>query len=73
MPSLATLAIILTSGVVLYSLGRAVLAALAETGRSAERVREAERKASLLRRQSEIMLEAKDLENVAKDLDSGRF
>lgn len=73
MPSLATLAIIFTSGALLYSLGRAVLAALAETGRSAERVREAERETKLLRRQSEIMLEAKDPENVAKDLDSGRF
>jgi hypothetical protein len=73
MPSLATLAIIFTSGAVLYSLGRAILAALVETGRSAERVRETERKAELLRRQSEIMLEAKDPENVAEDLDSGRF
>jgi hypothetical protein len=73
MPPLAWLAAIFVTGTVLYGLGRAVLEALFQAGRSAERALEVERNTSILRRQSEIMLEKKDPANVEKDLDSGAF
>lgn len=73
MPSLTTIVVVGAIAVVLYGLGRVVIASLKQGG-AAEAERDEERRdRETARRQAEIMLENKDAEDVARDLDSGEF
>jgi hypothetical protein len=73
MPSLAALAAICVAGAVLYGLGRALLTELLRGGQNAERAQRAERDLDAARRQAEVMLEKKEPQDVANDLDAGDF
>lgn len=73
MPSLTTLAIILTAGIVVYGLARAILARIVAAGADAARARRLEAELRAARRQGEIMAEHRNADNVADDLDRGRF
>lgn len=73
MPSLTTLAIILTTGIVVYGLARAILAQIVAAGADAARARRLEGELRAARRQGEIMAEHRSADDVADDLDRGRY
>lgn len=70
---LIAVAAIVVAGGVVYALRRYVYDKLVQDGGAIERARRAEADLALARRQGEIMAEQKDVEDVAKDLDAGRF
>ena len=61
------------AGVVAYALGRAVFARLVAGGGDREKARRAEADSRAAKRQAEIMMERRSVENVSQDLDHGRF
>jgi hypothetical protein len=73
MPSLTTLAIIAVAGVVSYGLGRALLARLVGAGGDAERASRAQADLRVAKEQGRIMAEQRTADDVADDLDHGRF
>lgn len=73
MSGLTTLVIVAIMGAVAYALGRAVMARLAAAGAAAEKSRRAEADLRAAAIKAEIMTERRSAENVAKDLDAGRF
>lgn len=73
MSSLTALAIVAIAGAVAYALGRAVMARLAAAGAVAEKSRRAEADLRASKLQAEIMAQRRSAENVAEDLDHGRF
>lgn len=70
---LIIVAVVVVAGGVIYALRRYVYQQLQEGGGAAERARHAESDLSVAKRQGEIMVEQRDVEDVAKDLDDGRF
>jgi uncharacterized membrane-anchored protein len=70
---LIIVAVVVVAGGVIYALRRYVYQKLQEGGGAAERARRAEADLSVAKRQGEIMAQQKDIEDVAKDLDDGRF
>jgi uncharacterized membrane-anchored protein len=70
---LIIVAVVVVAGGVIYALRRYVYQQLQEGGGAAERARRAEADLSVAKRQGEIMAQQKDIEDVAKDLDDGRF
>lgn len=73
MPKLVALCLVMVAGVVAYALGRAALARLVASGVDAEKARRAEADLIAAKRQAEIMVARRSIENVAEDLDLGRF
>ncbi|MGD9545196.1 MAG: hypothetical protein AB7F41_02895 [Methylocystis sp.] len=73
MTKLIALGLVAAVGVVLYALGRAVLARLVAGGADREKARRAEADLSAAKRQAKIMVERRSVEDVAQDLDHGRF
>lgn len=70
---LIALCFVAAAGVVAYALGRATLARLVVGGGDREKARRAEDALRAARRQAEIMVERRSVEDVAQDLDHGRF
>jgi len=70
---LIELSLVAAAGVVVYALGRAALARLVAGGAEREKARRAEADLHAAKRQAEIMVERRSMENVAEDLDHGRF
>jgi hypothetical protein len=60
-------------GAVLYGFGRSFIGGLREGGRDAARAERARADLRAARRQGEIMVEQRSVDDVAKDLDAGRF
>ena len=73
MPKLVALCLVVVAGVVAYALERAALTRLVTSGVDAEKARRAEADLIAAKRQAEIMVERRSIENVAEDLDLGRF
>jgi hypothetical protein len=73
MLSPTSFAIICAAGAVLFGLGRAILAALSRAGQDAERAQQADRDLRAMRRQSKVMLEHREPQDVANDMDAGDF
>lgn len=73
MPKLIALSLVAVVGVVVYALGRAALARLIAGGADQEKARRAKADLHAAKRQAEIMVERRSVENVAEDLDLGRF
>ncbi|CCJ06951.1 hypothetical protein [Methylocystis sp. SC2] len=73
MSKLIALALVAAAGVVAYALGRAVLARLVAGGGAAENARRAESDMRAAKRQAEIMVERRSVEDVSQDFDHGRF
>jgi hypothetical protein len=61
------------AGVVLYALGRALLARLVAGGGDQERARRGEADLHAAKRQADIVVERRSVEDVSQDLDLGRF
>lgn len=72
MSSLTAL-IVAAIGAVAYALGRAVLVRLGAAGAEAEKARRTEADLRASKLQAEIMAQRRSAENVAEDLDHGRF
>jgi hypothetical protein len=70
---LFALSLVAGAGVVLYALGRAALARLVAGGADQEKARRAEADLHAAKRQAEIMVERRSVEDVSQDLDLGRF
>jgi hypothetical protein len=70
---LIALCFVVVAGVVAYALGRATLARLVAGGGDREKARRTETELRAARRQAEIMVERRSVEDVAQDLDRGRF
>lgn len=64
---------VIAAAIVLYLLGRVVIAMIKSSGAVEIERDEAKRDREDARRQAEIMLENKNAEDVARDLDSGEF
>lgn len=60
-------------GLALYALGRAALARLIAGAAATERARRAEADLAIARAQGKIMAERRSVDDVADDLDRGRF
>ncbi|ULO25033.1 hypothetical protein [Methylocystis sp. SB2] len=73
MPKLIALGLVAVAGVVAYALGRAMLARLVAGGAANEKARRAESDLRAAKRQAEIMVERRSVEDVSQDLDHGRF
>jgi len=73
MSKLIALSLVVVAGVVAYALGRAMLARLVAGGVEREKARRAEADSRAAKRQAEIMMERRSVENVSQDLDHGRF
>lgn len=73
MPKLIALSVVTVAGVVLYALGRAILARLVASGGDREKARRDEADLRAAKRQAEIMVERRSEEDVSQDLDLGRF
>ncbi|MBG0800812.1 MAG: hypothetical protein WBO09_11845 [Methylocystis silviterrae] len=73
MSKLTALCLVAVAGVVAYALGRAVLARLVAGGAAKENARRAESNMRAAKRQAEIMVERRSVEDVSQDLDHGRF
>jgi hypothetical protein len=73
MSTLIALSLVAVAGVVAYALGRAALARLVAGGVEREKARRAEADLRAAKRQTEIMMERRSVENVSQDLDHGRF
>lgn len=73
MPPLTSVIAIGVSGLILYAAFRALLAALARSGRDAERAMRAEADLAIAKRQGEIIAEQRTSDDVAKRLDGGDF
>ncbi len=73
MLKLIALSLVVVAGVVAYALGRAMLARLVAGGVEREKARRAEADSRAAKRQAEIMMERRSVENVSQDLDHGRF
>ncbi|MFA6205072.1 MAG: hypothetical protein WC689_02580, partial [Methylocystis sp.] len=67
------LGLVAVAGVVAYALGRAVLTRLVAGGAAKENARRAESDLRAAKRQAEIMVERRSVEDVSQDLDHGRF
>ncbi len=73
MSKLIEFALIAVGGVVLYALGRAILARLVAGGGDREKARRDEAELHAAKRQAKIMVERRSVEDVSQDLDLGRF
>ncbi|MFO1125135.1 MAG: hypothetical protein U1E25_07550 [Methylocystis sp.] len=73
MSKLSALSVVAVAGVVLYALGRAILARLVASGGDREKARRDEADLRAAKRQAEIMVERRSEEDVSQDLDLGRF
>jgi hypothetical protein len=73
MSRLTELGLVIVAGVVLYGLGRAMLARLVAGGGDREKARHDEADLRAAKRQAEIMVERRSEEDVSQDLDLGRF
>ena len=73
MSKLMALGVIVVAGAVAYALGRAMLARLVAGGGDREKARRLEADLEAAKRQAEIMVERRSVENVSQDLDLGRF
>ncbi|MBI1981351.1 MAG: hypothetical protein HYS63_07345 [Methylocystis sp.] len=73
MSKLTEFALVAVAGVVLYALGRAILARLVAGGGDKEKARRDEAELRAAKRQAEIMVERRSVEDVSQDLDLGRF
>ncbi|MBM3562092.1 MAG: hypothetical protein FJX16_10705 [Alphaproteobacteria bacterium] len=73
MSKLIALSLVAVAGVVLYALGRAILARLVAGGADQEKARRDEADLRAAKRQAEIMVERRSEEDVSQDLDLGRF
>jgi hypothetical protein len=73
MSRLTELGLVIIAGVVLYGLGRAMLARLVAGGGDKEKARRDESDLHAAQRQAEIMVERRSVEDVSQDLDLGRF
>jgi hypothetical protein len=70
---LAGVVALIVAGLVIYALRRFVYGKIAEAGAATERAKRAQADLAVAKRQGEIMAQHKDIEDVAKDLDDGRF
>lgn len=73
MSKLIEFGLVVVAGLVLYGLGRAMLARLVAGGGDKEKARRDEADLDAAKRQAEIMVERRSAEDVSQDLDSGRF
>jgi hypothetical protein len=73
MSKLTVFGLVAIAGVVLYALGRALLARLVAGGGDQEKARRVEADLHAAKRQAEIMVERRSVEDVSQDLDLGRF
>lgn len=73
MSKLTEFALVAVAGVVLYALGRAILARLVAGGGDREKARRDEAELRAEKRQAEIMVERRSVDDVSQDLDLGRF
>ncbi len=73
MSKLTEFALVAVAGVVLYALGRAILARLVAGGGDKEKARRDEAELRAEKRQAEIMVERRSVDDVSQDLDLGRF
>lgn len=79
MPSLSTLAVVaivaVAVGGLIYALRRYMFDRIVDIAGAAadERAARAEQALSVVRKQGEVMVEQKEVEDVAKDLDRGEF
>ncbi|MFO1104360.1 MAG: hypothetical protein U1E20_15810 [Methylocystis sp.] len=73
MSRLTELGLVVVAGLVLYGLGRALLARLVAGGGEEEKARRDEADLRAAKRQAEIMVERRSVEDVSQDLDLGRF
>jgi hypothetical protein len=73
MSRLTALSLVAVAGVVAYALGRVVLARFVAGGAAEEKARRAESDMRAAKRQAEIMVERRSVEDVSQDLDHGRF
>ncbi len=73
MSRLTGLCLVAVAGVVAYALGRVAFARLVAGGGAKEKARPAESDIRAAKRQAEIMVERRSVENVSQDLDHGRF
>ncbi|MGJ0396560.1 MAG: hypothetical protein ACR65U_10085 [Methylocystis sp.] len=73
MSKLTALGVVVVAGAVVYALGRAMLARLVAGGGDKEKARRDEADLQAAKRQAEIMVERRSVEDVSQDLDRGRF
>lgn len=73
MPSPTALAAVIVLGAVAYALGRALLARLGAGGAATEKARRVEADLRAAKTQGEVMAQRRSAEDVADDLDHGRF
>lgn len=73
MSRLTALSLVAVAGVVAYALGRVVLARLVAGGAAEEKARRAGSDMRAAKRQAEIMVERRSVDDVSQDLDHGRF
>ncbi|MGD9656580.1 MAG: hypothetical protein AB7U61_02910 [Methylocystis sp.] len=73
MSKLTELGLVFVAGLVLYGLGRATLARLVAGGGDKEKARRDEADLHAAKRQADIMVERRSVEDVSQDLDLGRF
>lgn len=73
MPSQTALAALVILGAVAYALGRALLARLGAGGAATEKARRLEADERAARAQGQVMAQRRSAQDVADDLDHGRF
>ena len=73
MSKLIALSVVAVAGVVLHALGRAMLARLVAGGGDNEKARRDEADLRATKRQAEIIVERRSVDDVSQDLDLGRF
>ncbi len=73
MSKLTEFGLVVVAGVVVYALGRAMLARLVAGGGDKEKARREKADLRAAKQQAEIMVERRSVENVSQDLDLGRF
>jgi len=72
-PVLIAIVAVIVAGAVAYLLRRYVYRQIATGGGAAERAARAEHDLAVAKKQSDIMAKDRSVEDVANDLDSGRF
>ncbi len=72
-PVVIAIAAVIVAGAVAYLLRRFVYGKIADGGGAAERAERAEQDLAVAKKQSDIMAKDRSVEDVANDLDGGRF
>jgi hypothetical protein len=66
-------AVILAVSIVVYLFGRIVIRIIQDNGKQEQIIADQKKEAGISHKQAEIMVEAKTIEQVLSDLDTGKF